>query len=111
PMLDEKGNPVKIRVTLDKPIISNAWVFNAVQVEGIPPIRKAETWKLGWNPIDRAENLARSSAADIIHKQGDRAFYSPFHDRVTMPLKEQFDAPDKYYATLLHELGHWTGHK
>lgn len=28
-----------------------------------------------------------------------------------MPLKEQFDAADKYYATVLHELGHWTGHK
>jgi len=28
-----------------------------------------------------------------------------------MPFREQFDAPDKYYATVLHELGHWTGHE
>ena len=26
-----------------------------------------------------------------------------------MPPKENFDAPDKYYSTALHELGHWTG--
>jgi antirestriction protein ArdC len=31
-------------------------------------------------------------------------------DKITMPRREQFDAPDKYYATLLHELGHSTGH-
>ncbi|HEY9559747.1 MAG TPA: zincin-like metallopeptidase domain-containing protein, partial [Anseongella sp.] len=29
---------------------------------------------------------------------------------ITLPLREQFDAADLYYATLLHELGHWTGH-
>ena len=28
-----------------------------------------------------------------------------------MPPKENFDAPDKYYSTALHELGHWTRHE
>ena len=30
-------------------------------------------------------------------------------DAIHLPPKENFDAPDKYYATALHELGHWTG--
>ena len=28
-----------------------------------------------------------------------------------MPLFDQFDGAESYYATLLHELTHWTGHK
>lgn len=111
PVLNEEGKPVKIMVKLDKPIITTAWVFNAAQVDGIQALQKTERQDLGWDPIERAEKLIGASGAEIFHKSGDRAFYSPFRDKITMPLKQQFDAPDKYYATLLHELGHWTGHK
>ena len=111
PVLNEDGKPVKITVKLDRPIITTAWVFNAAQVDGIHVLQKPERKDLGWDPIERAENLIGASGADVFHKAGDRAFYSPFRDKITMPLKQQFDAPDKYYATLLHELGHWTGHK
>ena len=31
-------------------------------------------------------------------------------DRVTMPPSYLFDAYEHYYATLAHELSHWTGH-
>ena len=47
---------------------------------------------------------------------GSEACYSPRTDQITMPRLEQFistpnAAPiDHYYATLFHELGHWTGH-
>lgn len=30
-------------------------------------------------------------------------------DAIHLPPKENFDVPDKYYATGLRELGHWTG--
>ncbi|KAA8476836.1 antirestriction protein ArdC [Arcticibacter tournemirensis] len=111
PVLNEEGKPVKVSVKLDRPIITTAWVFNAAQVNGIPPLQKPDVQALGWNPVERAEKLTAGSAAIITHRAGDRAYYSPLRDKITMPLKEQFDAPDKYYATLLHELGHWTGHK
>jgi antirestriction protein ArdC len=111
PVLNDEGKPVKISVKLDRPIITTAWVFNAAQVNGIPALQKQDIQTLGWDPVERAEKLIASSSANIAHVAGDRAFYSPFRDKITMPLKEQFDAPDKYYATLLHELGHWTGHK
>lgn len=111
PVLNAEGKPVKVSVKLDRPIITTAWVFNAAQVNGIPALQKQDISALGWDPVERAEKLIASSAANINHVAGDRAFYSPFRDKITMPLKAQFDAPDKYYATLLHELGHWTGHK
>jgi len=110
PVLNEEGKPMKISVKLDRPIITTAWVFNAAQVNGIPPLLKQDVKALGWDPVERAEKLIHGSNANILHTAGDRAFYSPSRDQITMPLKEQFDAPGKYYATLLHELGHWTGH-
>ncbi len=110
-VLNAEGKPVKVSVKLDRPIITTAWVFNAAQVNGIPALQKQDISALGWDPVERAEKLIASSAANITHVAGDRAFYSLFRDKITMPLKAQFDAPDKYYATLLHELGNWTGHK
>ena len=44
------------------------------------------------------------------HAAGDRAFYRPSTDSIHLPLKEQFPSAGDYYSTLLHELGHWTGH-
>lgn len=111
PILDERGKPVKAKVGLDRAIIATAWVFNAEQIDGIEPLVKPDVKQFQWDPIERAENLIQASGANIRHKKGDRAYYSPLYDNITMPLREQFDANDKYYATLLHELGHWTGHK
>lgn len=32
-------------------------------------------------------------------------------DQIVLPVPGQFESKDLYYATALHELGHWTGHK
>ncbi len=108
---DEKGNPVKVTVKLNRPIITSAAVFNAEQINGIPELVTPDISTLGWEPLQRAEQLIKNSGADIQHIAGNRAFYSPFKDSITLPLKQQFDEPGKYYATALHELGHWTGHQ
>lgn len=60
-------------------------------------------------PIEKAENILAASGAAIKHDQSNRAFYRRMEDAIHLPPKENFDAPDKYYATALHELGHWTG--
>jgi antirestriction protein ArdC len=43
--------------------------------------------------------------------QSERAFYVPALDLVRLPAQEQFDAPDEFYGTAFHELGHRTGHQ
>ncbi|MBS1732152.1 MAG: hypothetical protein JST02_02550, partial [Bacteroidetes bacterium] len=53
----------------------------------------------------------QASHAVIHHGEADRAFYRPSTDSIHLPHKHQFPTPDRYYATALHELGHWTGHE
>ncbi|HCF5415053.1 TPA: DUF1738 domain-containing protein [Pseudomonas aeruginosa] len=107
PVLDEKGEKVKITVALERPKCFHAYVFNAEQIDGLPAItRKEQTW----DAIERAEHILAASGARIMHAPGDRAFYRPSTDSITMPERGQFASADRYYATALHELGHWTGH-
>jgi antirestriction protein ArdC len=49
------------------------------------------------------------TGAAIAHG-GARAFYVPSADRIQMPPFESFRDACAYYATLIHELTHWTKH-
>ena len=37
--------------------------------------------------------------------------YSPDYDHISMPDKAEFSDDAAYYATVLHEMAHWTGHE
>lgn len=106
PVLDGNGDPVKIRVRLERPKMFMANVFNAEQIDGLPNYQKpVQTW----NALERAETILQASGADIRHG-GDRAYYRVATDNIQLPDKAQFPSADNYYAVALHELGHWTGH-
>ncbi|ESS71653.1 DNA primase TraC [Methyloglobulus morosus KoM1] len=107
-VLDDEGNPVKITVKLERPRVFYATVFNADQIDGLPPLQKKEQT---WDAIERAEAILSASGALINHSAGGRAFYRPSSDSIYLPEKGQFLSADKYYVTALHELGHWTGHE
>ena len=110
---DKDGKPEKVTYVLDRPIITTAVVFNAEQIDGLPP-RELTTPLSEWERIERAEAIAQgieSQGVTIEHRLGDRAYYSPTDDKIVMPERGQFSTPDAYYATLLHEIGHATGHE
>jgi putative DNA primase/helicase len=107
-VLDNEGNPVKITVKLERPRVFYATVFNAEQIDGLPPLQKKA---LTWDAMERAEAILAASGAAINHSTGSRAFYRPSSDSIYLPEKGLFPSADKYYATALHELGHWTGHE
>ena len=44
------------------------------------------------------------------HVEGDRAFYRPATDSITLPLLKQFKETAEYYGTAFHEMVHSTGH-
>jgi antirestriction protein ArdC/phage/plasmid primase-like uncharacterized protein len=107
PVLDEEGKPVKVTVKLERPRVFYATVFNAEQIEGLPLLEKKQQT---WDAIERAEHMLAASAAVINYTAGDKAFYRPSSDSIHLPEKGLFPSADKFYATALHELGHWTGH-
>ncbi|WP_342662159.1 zincin-like metallopeptidase domain-containing protein [Thioflavicoccus mobilis] len=107
PLKDADGNPVYRRVQLDKPKVFSAVVYNAEQVEGLPAL---EFKALPSDRHERAEAILKASGVEIRHDQPDRAFYRPATDRIHLPPRDSFPSADAYYATALHELGHWTGH-
>ena len=112
-ILDEKGKPQKIQieVKLERPQVFFAKVFNAEQIEGLPP-REITVKKLeDWERHEAAERILKASNVPIIHKVGERAYYSPSNDHIVLPERTQFKTNDAYYATALHELGHATGHE
>jgi len=87
-------------------------VFNADQCENLPP-RYVERPPIR-SEFERhalADAVILGTGARINHVSGDRAFYAPGLDAITLPEATQFPRREDYYATALHELTHWTGHE
>lgn len=89
-------------------------VFNVEQCDGLTlaPIELTETNE--FVPDDYAEMLVSRmpNPPKIEHSiGGDRAYYRPTADTITLPAQEQFTSSQEYYATLFHELSHSTGHE
>lgn len=90
------------------PMLRTFTVFNVAQCDGLKP-REVKPLK----EPDRdaqAEAFIAAVGADVRHG-GNRAFFSPLEDYVNVPALAQFKSTEGYYATALHELTHWTGHK
>jgi len=88
-------------------------VFNVAQVEGINPEDYDDKPKDLLDEaarVERAEKAFAIVGADIETGDGSRAYYSPSNDKIVMPPFAYFKTPEGYYATLGHELVHWTGH-
>ena len=95
------------------------YLFNVEQVDGtVKPDNRLDGYQSdedlaipAWKQAEVAEQVLSSSQAKIIHKNQDKAFYSPTTDSIYLPLKGQFASASGYYNTALHELAHWTGHE
>jgi antirestriction protein ArdC len=89
-------------------ILKSYTVFNADQVTGWEA--PAVDTERKFIAVASIEALTAKSGA-VVKFGGDRAYYSPSQDFIGMPEKLQFNSEASYYATLLHELAHWSGHK
>ena len=83
-------------------------VFNVAQIEDFT----ATETPLPPEPERHAavEVFITATKADIRHG-GDKACFIPAIDLVNLPPASSFKSIEPYYATVLHELGHWSGHK
>jgi antirestriction protein ArdC len=85
-------------------------VFHASQLDGdLSKLVSITTRELPNSPIPACEEwIARLNPKMMT---GVAAAYMPKTDTICMPPITAFDSAEKSYFTLLHELGHWTGHE
>lgn len=88
-------------------VLKSYCVFNADQCEGLDLPAPAPV-ATEFDPIPHVEDRIIKTGAVVGHG-GDAAFYMPSQDRIQMPNKSAFNTPANYYATILHELVHWSG--
>jgi antirestriction protein ArdC len=97
-------------------LLKHYYVFNVEQCDGldlktIVEEPEAEP-EVEFNAIDAADAMvADMPKAPSLSHGGNRAFYRPLTDSVTMPERTAFTTEEGYYATLFHELVHATGHE
>ena len=82
-------------------------VFNVAQIEGFT----ATEVPLPPEPerLATAESFVTATKADIRYG-GDKACFVPSRDFINVPPVASFASIESFYATELHELGHWSGH-
>jgi antirestriction protein ArdC len=90
-------------------------VFNLSQTTGLEHLNVIEEdLRTEHERITQCEKAMQeyltNGGPEFAHDGGDRAFYSPSRDRVSMPELERFESAEAYYATAFHELCHSTGH-
>lgn len=100
----------------EKRLVARAsFVFNADQVDNWRPPELARPH----SPvlvIEHAEQFVLGVGAEI-HESDGKACYMPHADYILIPRRELFTGTstssptEAYYATLFHELVHWTGHE
>ena len=89
-------------------------VWNIAQTEGIPAdkIAKVTPKRYEHQPIAEAEAIWDGFAdKPALVANGQRAFYVPSQDSITVPPMSAFADREEYYSTLFHEAGHSTGHE
>ena len=92
-----------------KPISNVYTVFNGEQIDGIPKYEE-KTYELNTKELlQKRDTLLKNMNVDF-SEGGDKAFYNPSRDRITLPEMNKFETEYDYMATLLHEAGHATGH-
>lgn len=86
-------------------------VFHVSQIDGLPE-KYSNPPPLEYTKLDDdAFNLWVDNTGANIKPGGASACYMPTVDTIGMPPLQTFKSAEAYKAVLLHELGHWTGHK
>ena len=94
------------------PYMKGYTVFNVQQIEDLPESYYDKP-QAPDNPIARITRIEKFFAATgaSIHHGGDRAYYAIGPDHIRLPYIEAFRDAQSYYATLAHEMTHWTRHE
>lgn len=94
------------------PLLRYYNVFNVEQCDGLklPAFVAATVDASDANDAADAIIANMPNAPRMSHNGGDRAFYRPATDSISLPRRETFASAGGYYSTVFHELAHSTGH-
>ena len=96
------------------PQLKSFAVFHIAQCEGLKPKHDTTAAAQTLEPDAAADAIISDyltrSGVKLVHQEGDRAYYRPSTDSVTLPTLAQFKELAEYYSTAFHELTHSTGH-
>ena len=110
PARDPDSPPAESPPAQDGPEAGRCFLFNIVQAEGLFLPLRDEQSPPSWAVYDRVERLLQASGVGRRHEPGAQAGYRLGEDRIVLPAQNRFAGAQRYYQTLLHELGHGTGH-
>lgn len=105
---EDKRNPGE---TVFIPFLKSYWVFNVAQCDNLAKLGVINERPANVSRNERdatIDEFVASTGARIEHGE-PRAYYQPIADFVNMPALASFESSHAYYATLFHELAHWTG--
>ena len=106
----DEENPEEVKKI---PFLRYYNVFHIDQTEGIKPKWEVEPLTEYADADEAAEAIVADylsrSGVKLFHEEGDRAFYRPSADSITLPKREQFAQTAEYYGTAFHEMVHSTG--
>lgn len=117
-LYDHEGNPLTEVV----PVLKANPLFNVAQCDGLPahltalpaaesdPIPGENSGTVSADISERVLAILNATGVTVTSAAQDRAYYAPYPDRIVMPLPSQFFTQADYWATLLHEMVHSTGH-
>ena len=83
-------------------------VFNAEEIEGIPELEQ-KPCAVDIETVRSKRDVLINNMKLGFHEGGDKAYYSPSTDSITMPSDVCFEDTYAYMSTFLHECGHATG--
>ncbi len=84
-------------------------VFNADQCDH--PDTTDETATIEAEPEGSDVDAWLSAIGADVVVGGDRAFYDPTADRITLPPRTSFASDGDFWSTSIHEHVHWSGHR
>lgn len=85
-------------------------VFNAEQIDGLPPLPRPATNKV--EPVAAVDAVIegmKGTGLTVLYGGGQPA-YAPPSDTVRMPMPDRFFSTQEMAATVLHEICHASGH-
>lgn len=110
PQLNSRRNPKTELIKLANPVETDAYVFNATQIEGIPSLKEYEERRAASRP-DPAEQL--SKLVELTNAKVELTTGEPGYDAadriIYMPEPDSFGTPQEHLAALLYEVVKFAG--